>query len=155
VSTDDYREYCDSRSGVYPPDDFEGIWIEHWPQGTLKYRGEFQKNAKRVGQHICFWVNGVLDELSFWKDGWICGTVLWFRDDGSRECEKNYGEVGGKRRTWVERLYGEDSRLFTIFVWKNHEIVSEWTEPELLELEKQVDIDKIIDDAVRQVYPDD
>jgi antitoxin component YwqK of YwqJK toxin-antitoxin module len=82
----------------YPPDDFEGVWIEHWPNGQLKFRGTYKKDGLRVGQHICFWENGVLREVSTWEQGWVTGTLIRFYEDGTRECEKEFGEHGGVTR---------------------------------------------------------
>ena len=150
-----YRRYEDSCSGVWPPEDFEGSWVEHWPDGSLKYRGTYQSGRKRVGQHISFWENGVLQELSYWDDGWVCGTVIWFTEDGSKECEKDYGEYGGRTRSWIERLYLDGIQPSTIYEWKEGDIVAKWTRPDLREIEREIGFDKIVQDAVRQVYPDE
>lgn len=155
MQPNDYSRFSDSGCGVYPPDEFKGLWVEHWPNGILKFRGEFRKNGMKVGQHICFWENGALSEVSHWREGWVCGTLISFREDGSRQRERYYGEHGGRNRFWVERFYDEDSELYAIYVWKNEQIVSEWASPEELEMEKEIDIDRIVDEAVRQVYPDE
>jgi hypothetical protein len=150
-----YRRYCDSRSGVYPPEEFAGLWIEYWPDGSLKYRGQFQSGQKRIGQHISFFENGVLDELSFWDEGWVCGTLIWFREDGSKECEMDYGEYGGRTRCWVERSYGIENDLWKVTVWEANRPHAEWKHPELRKIDAEIDFDKIVNDAVKQVYPDE
>jgi hypothetical protein len=149
-----YRDFGDSRSGVYPPEDFEGLWVEHWPNGQLKFRGQYKKGEMRVGQHMSFYENGVLDEISSWSEGWMHGTVLWFREDGSKEREKDYGEAGGTTQSWTERWYGLDSDLWKVEIYKDGKVVSEWTHPEVREIWKTIDADKIVQDAVRMVYPD-
>jgi hypothetical protein len=153
---DSYRDYCDSCSGVYPDMEFEGLLVEHWPNGNLKYRGEFKRDRKRVGQHICFHENGLLQEVGYWDDGWIIGTLIWFREDGSKECEKYFGQDGGHSRSWVERQYGwSNNDIWKLTVWKHDEIVGEWIEPELRKIEDEIGLDKMVDDAVKQLYPDE
>ena len=152
---DNYRSFGDSCSGVYPPEEFEGLWVENWPNGQLKFRGQFKKNRRRVGQHLSFWESGALQELSYWDDGWVCGTLVRFGEDGTRECEKDYGEHGGRTRSWTERCYSLDGELYSLFVWKNGDIIARWTRPELRKIEEQIGFNKIIQDAVKMVYPNE
>jgi len=150
-----YRDLPDSCSGVYPPEDFEGLWSEHWPNGQLKFRGEYKSRRMRVGQHLSFWENGVLKEISYWDQGYACGTVIWFCEDGSKECEKEYGEHGARIRSWIERTYMKDNGIFSIHVWKADQLIATWTRPELREIVDEVGMDDIAAEAVRELYPDD
>ena len=149
-----YLHNPDSRTGVYPPMEFEGLWIEHWPNGQLKFRGHFDRRNMRIGQHISFWENGVLQELSFWNEGFACGTITWFREDGSKEVERDFGEYGGRTRSWIERFFSVSGPLSYLCLWKEDVLVAEWTRPDLRELEKEIDLDGIVKEAVRMVYPD-
>jgi hypothetical protein len=150
ANKDYYKNYCDSQSGVYPPDDFVGLLVEHWDNGQLKFRGRYEKGGKRVGQHICFWENGALQEVSYWTDGWVTGTTLWFREDGSKDCEKDYREHGGITRSWIERRYSIDDRLCRVFVWLDDVTKAEWIEPETRALDEEIGLNDIVDEAVRK-----
>jgi hypothetical protein len=152
----EYLRFADDSScGAFPDEDFEGLWIEHWPNGQLKFRGYFKKRHKRVGQHICFWPNGVLREVSFWDEGWVCGTVIWFREDGSKESEKDYGEFGSRTRSWTERWYGGESELWKVIVWRDGRPIAEWEDPQTRRIGNEVELDRIVNDAVKGVYPGD
>jgi hypothetical protein len=153
-TNENYRNFGDSFSNVSPPEDFEGLWIEHWPDGTLKSRGAYQSGNKRIGQHISFWPNGELQEVSYWDEGWISGTLIVFREDGSKERERDYGEYGGRTRCWIERCYGASGDLWTVEVWKDDKMVAEWISPETREVFDEIDLEKIVDQAVKRVYPD-
>lgn len=153
VTDEKYRYFCDSCSGVYPPDHFEGLWLETWPNGRLKYRGEFKEGGRRIGQHISFFVNGVLQEVATWNDGWICGTVLWFRSDGTKEYEKDFGEHGGVTRCWTERCYTLSGGVYATRIYRDGEIVSEQVTPEIHNLMKHINIDAIIQGEVDKLYP--
>lgn len=154
-TSDNCREYCDSGSGVYPDDAFEGLLVEHWPNAQLKYRGQFKKHGKRVGQHMCFYENGVLQELSYWNDGWVTGTAISFREDGSKEMERDFGEAGSRTRDWIERWYGYDGELWRVVVWSRNGVVAEWMSPLLRQIGDDIELDKIVDEAGKQVYPDE
>lgn len=149
-----HNDYCDSDSGVYPPEDFQGLWVEHWSDGQLKYRGQFALGGKRIGQHIAFWYNGNLQEVSYWIDGWVNGTVIIFNEDGSKETEKDFGEHGGRTRNWIERSYHSEGDVWNITTWKNDEIVAEWIHPETQKLFDEIGLDAIVENAVRRVYPE-
>lgn len=150
-----YRDYGDSCSGVYPDESFEGLLVEHWSNGNLKYRGRFEQERKRIGQHLCFWESGALEELSYWDEGWICGTRIRFREDGSKDEESDFGEHGGRTRAWIDRNYSSDGTLYSIHVYKDDRIVADWLSPEHRAIWKEIGADKIIEDAVRQIYPDE
>ena len=90
------------------PDDenFSGLYEVLWDDGTLRYRGRFLVNLTRVGQHIEFWANGNIREVSYWVDGTICGTALTFYEDGLRENVIDYPEFGADQDSWLSRSYG-------------------------------------------------
>ena len=154
-NNESYLHNPDSRTGVYPPMDYEGLWIEHWPDGQLKFRGHFDRRNKRIGQHISFWENGVLQELSYWVEGYACGTVSWFREDGTKELERDFGEQGGKTRSWIERSFSISGRIYNVEVWTKGKCVAEWVDPETQKLFDEISLDDIVASAVREVYPDD
>lgn len=149
-----YRNYSDSSSGVYPDINFEGMLLETWPGGSLKYRGEFRKGRMRIGQHMSFWQSGALQEISYWRDGWVCGTLIFFRSDGTKEFEKDFGETGGKRRFWTKRNFGLDGDLVGINVYKDQVIVAQWDTPEMDQLKEEIGFDEIMKQAVRRAFGD-
>ena len=152
---DNYRQYCDSCCGVYPDDDFEGVRIDYWPNGQLKFRGEYKKGEKRIGQHVCLYPNGVLQEVSYWNDGYACGTVIRFREDGSKESETDYSENGGRTRSWKERSYHIDGTLYAVEVCKDGQVVAEWLDGEVRKILDAIDADGLVDEAVKLVHPED
>lgn len=152
---DNYRNYGDSCALVYPPEEFEGIWVEHWRNGQLKFRGTFKQGVKRIGQHICFWETGALQEVSYWDEGWVCGTLLRFDEEGSRDCEKEFGEHGGRTRSWTERLYSPSGQLFLVAVWKNDEMIAEWHEPESRRMYEEIGDKALAEEIVDHFMSDD
>jgi len=141
---DDYRNFGDSCSGVYPPDVFEGVLVEFWPNGQPKYRGRFEKNSRRTGQHISFWETGALQEVAFWKGGWVYGTMLRFRKNGSKDSERDYGQDGARTRSWTIRSYDLDSDLSIVKRIEDDTVVSKWVRPDIQELMNLVDVDSIV-----------
>jgi hypothetical protein len=145
----------DSCSGVFPPLNFQGLWTESWPNGQLKFRGQFETGIRRIGQHISFYENGVLQEVSFWDQGWVCGTVLWFRDDGTKEYERDYGEHGGMTRSWTEKYFSNSGDLRSVRVYRDDKLIAECRDSVSRDLWQKIGGDNIVDDAVRMVYADD
>jgi hypothetical protein len=144
-TTRSYRDVYDSAVAVYPPEDFEGLWTEHSSAGQLTYRGEFKKGRMRIGQHISFWDSGLLREISVWDEGWVCGTLISFYEEGSKQFEKDFGEYGGRIRCWTERSYGfGNGQLMSVTVWKDGHILAEWVNPESRRIWKEIDGDKIV-----------
>jgi hypothetical protein len=150
-----YPHYSDSGAMIYPPQEFEGLWLEHWKNGRCKYRGAFRKGGQRIGQHAAFWENGALQEVSYWDEGWATGTFLVFRDDGSKESERDYGEYGGRSRAWVAKFYSASGQLSSVEVWKSNELIAEWMRPDLRDIADEIELEKGIEDAVKKLYPDD
>jgi|GEM_PF-4500431 len=150
-----YRNYGDSCSGVYPPEDFEGVWTERWRNGQIKFRGQYSAGLKRIGLHVSFYENGVLQEVSYWNDGWACGTTLWFRDDGSKEYEKDYGEHGGMTRCWTEKYFSISGALGAVRVYRDDKLFAEWLNQETRNVLDQINADQVIQDAVNKLYPDE
>lgn len=124
-----YRDYSDSQSGVYPDETFQGTYEELWDDTTLRYRGVFELGGKKVGLHLLFWPNGMISELAYWIQGFPVGTMIRFREDGSREMERDYGETGGSVRSWIEKRYGYDNRLISVTETKSGIQISDWVEP--------------------------
>jgi hypothetical protein len=142
-----------SSLNVYPPDDFEGVWTERWRDGQLKTRGAYKKGGLRIGQHLHFWQNGALREVSYWVQGCVSGTLLLFHEDGTRESEFDYGEEGARRGSYTQRSYSIDGRLSYLYVWQNYIIVSRWGRADLLDLEKAIGADERIEKAISKLYP--
>jgi len=127
-----YRNFADSGCGTYPDEAYSGTLLEFWGNGGIKYRGTFEQGRKRVGLHTCFWENGTLREVGFWQEGWNRGTLIRFREDGSKELERDYGEQGAETRSWTERRYSfGSSRLVVVEQWVNGELASRWVDEEL------------------------
>lgn len=96
---------------------FEGEWVEYWPNTQVKYRGYVSKGCMRKGLHLAYFENGVLSELSYWKDGWITGTLMQFNEVGERYRQVDYGERGGFNRDYTERTFIDDT-LWTITTYE-------------------------------------
>lgn len=129
MSDDSYRQHAVSSSGVYPNEDFTGEYVEYYKTGQLKFRGTFHVGRMRIGLHMCFWENGILQEVSFWLCGWNVGTLLRFREDGSKLTEMDFGEDGGQTQTFIEKRYGCDSRLIAVDQYEGGTGVSKWLDP--------------------------
>ena len=53
----DASEFCDFEDcacGVYPEDKFSGLLTETWPNGALKFRGEYKHGRMRVKNYCAF-----------------------------------------------------------------------------------------------------
>jgi hypothetical protein len=79
----------DYGDGLYPPDNFTGIWEVYWPNGRLKWRS-FYKNGKAEGEHLCLLDNGVIaqngqningecvgDWFDYWEDGQLFKRTVY------------------------------------------------------------------------------
>lgn len=162
MSEDDYRSYSDFCSGWYAPsEDFSGVLEEHDPNGQLLFRGTFERGERRIGQHIAYWDNGNLKEISYWVDGWICGTQLLFDEDGALSNERFFGDRGGRLRTWVERHYrhfqyreNDSGKVWWIEFYENNELKAEWIDSETREFEKENDWDAMALRAVKRFFPE-
>jgi hypothetical protein len=151
-----YRNYGDTCAEVYPPEEFEGLWVEHWGNGQLKFRGAFKPGLKRIGQHICFWETGALQEVSYWDEGWVCGTLIRFNEDGTKEYEKDYGEYGGRTRSWTEKSYGVvTGELMSVIVWKDDDVIAEWHEPESRRMYEEIGGKALAEEIVDHFMSDD
>ena len=131
MDDESYRNHAVTSAGVYPDESFSGEHVEYWDDGTLKFRGVFGAGRKRHGVHVCFWENGRLREVSFWVDGWNSGTLLSFREDGTKRLERDYGEDGAKSQSWTEKRYGSDSRLIAVEKWEDGKMVSKWLDDQI------------------------
>jgi len=95
----------------------------------------------------------VLQELSVWEDGYATGTVIWFREDGTKDTERDFGVNGGKTRSWAEREYGWDNNIYEITVWRNGEKVYEWLRPDMRKWVEESGLKRRIDKIVKSFYP--
>lgn len=162
MSEKTYRDFSDFDSGYYAPsEDFEGVLESHDPNGQLLFRGEFEKGEKRVGLHIAYWDNGNVKEVSYWADGWICGTQLWFDQNGTLETERFFGESGGKKRRWIERHYAhmrepgnEALKVWSIEVYENDELLKEWTDEDIVDSEAEARIEESARLAIKKFFPE-
>jgi hypothetical protein len=152
-----YRQFANTCAGIYPPDDFEGLLVRYNPRThLLEFRGYFDKGLKRQGQHLFFWESGALQEVSHWKDGWATGTLIRYHENGAREIEIHYGVDGGRKRKFVEIHFGHLSDdIFSVWEMNAYEIVREWKGAEDARRWKEIEGDKIVEDAVREMQLDD
>jgi hypothetical protein len=114
----------------------------------------FHANFKRVGQHISLFESGVLQEVSFWEDGWATGTLIRFRPDASKELERDFGESGGRTRCWTERCYSLDSELYSVVRYRDSKRDGEWIRPDIKQIEAQLDFESVIEKALNRVFPE-
>ena len=125
-----YKDYADTCAQIYPPDDFEGLLIKRWSNGQLKFRGYFDKGRMRQGQHLLFWESGILEEVSHWKDGWAVGTLLRYRENGSKEEEIQYGSNGGRLQEYTCWSYRSSNEPLCVKELRNYESAWMWMDPE-------------------------
>lgn len=138
---------------IFVADDFSGIYVEHWPNGQLCYRGCFEAGCKQVGTHVYFWENGNVCELAYWRNGLPVGTMHRFFENGIRQLERDYGEDGASTQSWVEKDYGFHSgELLSITVYKNGAIFSEWREPRTQEIWDSIGGDKAVEDFAKRFF---
>lgn len=157
-----YSDFYDFDSGFYAPnEEYQGVLESYAPNGQLLFRGEFEKGEKRIGQHISFWDNGNLKEVSYWVDGWIHGTQLWFDEDGSLSVERFFGENGGRHRRWIERHYrhfrnceDESGKVWWIELYEDDSLQAEWIDDDSRKLSEDGDLDTTIRRAVKKYFPE-
>lgn len=119
-----------------PANDFCGFWEEHYPHGQLKYRGKFYGNRERRGQHVLYYENGNVQELSTWHEGWPVGTWSIYSEEGYLMTTIELGELGAKASTYIEKVFSTQfgfghvetyvSRPYSIRAWKDGELVWRW-----------------------------
>lgn len=134
---------------VVPDESYEGLVELFHDNGRLKYRGNFAEGI-RIGQHIEYWENGNVLELSYWKDGWIVGTALRFHENGVRYEEEYYSEDGSKDGSRTCRTYSEDEDKMIIVTEFGPEGSKEvWVDEDYAKSRPPVD-PSIAEDAVRK-----
>ena len=149
------NEFFESALSVCPPDEFEGLYQERYPDGQLKYRGFFEKNCVRTGQHLEFWPNGFVKEISYFANNRIVGTSLNFYENGTRESEQDYLENGSKKGNWIEKNYGsETGMLLSIYRNIGNDSESLWLHAnvEKIESEFREEWDQMIQDSVQDFF---
>ena len=137
MSEEEYRNYAVTDAGVYPDEAFEGELVEHWDNGLLKFKGKFDQGRKRTGLHVCYWENGALHEVAYWRDGWNVGTLLRFRENGTRQTERNFGENGSQSQSWTEKRFGSDGQQIATEEWKDGSLIAKWVDDRVANAIKQ------------------
>ena len=151
-----YRQFANTCAGIYPPDDFEGLLVKYNPRThQLEFRGYFDKGVKRQGQHIVFWESGALKEVSHWIDGWAVGTLVLYHENGAREREIHYGVEGGRKQKFVDIHYDLHDCIFSVLEMAGYEIVRNWMGSEDARIWNEIEGDKIVEDAVREMQLED
>lgn len=133
------------------PNDYTGIWQSFWPNGQLRYRGEFA-NGVEVGQHVCYWKNGVLAHVH-WCDsnGCVRGTTVNFYADGAKESEETWNDDNRRPGTFVERCFDANGDVFLRCVYREYEQVELWRRPGDRDPESEAAIDNIVAEALREL----
>ena len=96
-----------------PSQEFQGDFKLTWPSGTIRTSGNYSRNCVRNGVHVSRWENGKYREIGFWNDGWVVGTTLRFRGDGSLEKEMYFGDSGAQSHHFIERNYDLTGRVLS------------------------------------------
>ncbi len=98
--------------GLYPPEDYCGVWEVYWPNRQLKYRACYV-DGKENGEVKCWWENGILAQ-SGWRDHGEC-RGLWtdYFEDGARYKETEYRD----NDNFVVRWYSNGT-IDRTEVWK-------------------------------------
>jgi antitoxin component YwqK of YwqJK toxin-antitoxin module len=77
----------------WPDEDYTGLWEVYWPNGVIKFRGNFV-NGKEEGECLCFWDNGNLAQRGTKVNGECVGVWTDYSYDGAMTLEGEYGESG-------------------------------------------------------------
>ena len=135
------------------PADFEGILTEEWSSGKVRFRGAFRKFCTRVGQHVAFWENGIVREISHWVDGYPTGTRATYYEDGERNEEVFYGEQGARHGNIVCRSFLDD-KLNHVCRYENNELAQQFVTQESIDLSDKLGFDQMMKDAVEELMED-
>lgn len=144
--------HCFDPSTVGRPDDYTGYWEAYWPNGKLKYRGHFI-NGVEVGQQVCYWEDGTVAQVS-WRDrsGNPRGTTVSYYPDGDKETEETWDDEARHQGTFVRRDYDANGDVTAWRKYHEFEVVESWERPcDVAKDETDIEIDRIVDDAVRRI----
>lgn len=133
-------------SAAYEPDNanFAGSFKEYWSGKQLMIVGDYLPEFKKTGVHRIYWDNGELREIATWKNGFIVGTLLRFRSDGTLKEERFFGNGGQRDWQHIERVYDESQRLSFVYETKPYKTIQEWTCEEIVEADGAEFIGKAI-----------
>ena len=130
-------EYSTSPSG--PADiDFNGSYKGFWADGSLMVDGDYLPGFRKTGLHLVFWENGPIREVAFWREGFVVGTLLQFRHDGTLACERYFGTGNHPKWLHIERTYSEDQKLDAIYEVSLYETFRSWVNERTAEADKDV-----------------
>jgi hypothetical protein len=128
----------------------EGIYVERWPNGVVKYQGIFAKGRKRMGQHAAYSDTGFVMELSYWIEGELKGVLLRFDENGERDDELNFGESGWRSGTYLRRTFVDDE-VYGIEKYEDFCSTSEVEHTKSARVWREIDIDGILERARRDL----
>ena len=99
MNNDELR--IDHGEGVYPPDDFTGLWEVCWPNENPKFRGVF-RNGEPDGISTCWWENGQISQTGRSEAGECKGVWSDFDEDGEKFKETEYIDSKNFSVRWYE-----------------------------------------------------
>lgn len=109
----------DHGDGVWPPDDFTGLWEVYWPNRQLKYRAHYI-NGEEHGKVTCWWENGNLAQTGVREHGVCKGIWPDYWEDGTKFKETEYQDGDN----FVVRWYDGDGNLERADIWVDGEEVT-------------------------------
>lgn len=139
----------------YGSDEFSGIRLEHWPNGALKYRGEF-KNDVPFGQHVAYWENGVIAQVAWYNtEGIPVGATPSFFEDGQKKFEERRDDDEPSRGTYVRIGYNAEGQMISRSSFVDFRVVESWKSPsDSLDEETEAMVDRIVADEIARLVSD-
>jgi hypothetical protein len=134
------------------PNNYSGLWECRWPNGELKYRGQFESGVE-IGPHVRYFENGVVAQVQ-WYDSTGCprGTTLNFYPDGDKCSEECCDDPERRSGTFVRRDYDSSGEVTRRTEYREFEIIESWERPDQqLDPETEIEIDRIVADAVQEL----
>lgn len=108
----------DYGDGLYPDENFTGIWEVSWPNGRLKVRGEYVE-GKEVGKYECFWENGKIAQEGQHENGECVGDWFDYWEDGKLYKQTAYtGDGNFKVFTYDSSGNVKELQEFVAGEWK-------------------------------------
>jgi antitoxin component YwqK of YwqJK toxin-antitoxin module len=132
--------------------EFTGTRLERWPNGALKYRGEFNNDVP-VGQHVAYWENGVIAQVVWYNaQGIPVGATVSFYEDGQKEFEERRDDDEPSRGTYVRLSYSAEGEIMSRSSFVDFRVVESWESPSsILDEEDEAMIDRIVAEAIADV----
>lgn len=134
------------------PSNFTGLLESRWPNGQLRYRGQFADGVE-IGQHVRFWEDGTVAQIQ-WYDSSGCprGTTLNFYRDGDKCNEECFDDPERRKGTFLCRDYDANGDVTSRTEYCEFELIDQWRRPDLdSDPETQIAIDRIVANAIREL----